>query len=84
MIKELGQSEASKNTVVTGLQHETELLRKQLANTEAALHTERGHQSELRKDKETLQKQFELVTLRLPAQKVGFWSRIFGGRTKED
>jgi len=84
LIKELRQLESSKNTVVTGLQHEIELLRQQLANTEAALHTERGHLSELRKDKETLQKQLELVTLRLPAPKVGFWSRIFGGRTKED
>jgi chromosome segregation ATPase len=84
LMEELQQSEASKNTVVTGLQHEIELLRQQLANTEAALHTERGHLSELRKDKETLQKQLELVTLRLPAPKVGFWSRIFGGRTKED
>jgi hypothetical protein len=84
LVKELRQSEASKNTIVTGLQHEIELLRQQLANTEATLQTERGHLSELRKDKETLQKQLELVTLRLPAPKVGFWSRIFGGRTKED
>jgi len=48
-----------KNVVVTGLQHEIELLRQQLANSEAALHTERGHLSELRQDKETLQKQLE-------------------------
>jgi len=84
LMKELQQSEASKNTIVTGLQHEIELLREKLANTEATVHTERGHLSELRKDKETLQKQLELVTLRLPAPKVGFWSRIFGSRTKEN
>ena len=50
------ESEASNNIVVTGLQHERELLRQQLAILEAALHTERGHLSELRHDKETLEK----------------------------
>jgi chromosome segregation ATPase len=50
LMKELQQSQASKNTVVTGLQHEIELLRQQLANTEATVQTERGHLSELRKD----------------------------------
>jgi hypothetical protein len=49
------ESEASNNIVVTGLQHERELLRQQLAILEAALHTERGHLSELRHDKETLE-----------------------------
>jgi len=34
-------------------------------------------------DKESIQKQLELVTLRLPAPKVGFWARLFGGRKKE-
>jgi hypothetical protein len=33
-------------------------------------------------DKESIQKQLELVTLRLPAPKVGFWARLFGGGRK--
>jgi len=44
---------------------------------------ETGHNFELRQDKETLQKQLELVTLRLPAHKVGFWSRIFGSKKEK-
>jgi chromosome segregation ATPase len=77
--------QASKDVITTGLQLEIELLRQQVASLESTLHTERGYLSELRHDKETLQKQLELVTLRLPAPRVGFWSRIFGGgRKKED
>jgi predicted DNA-binding protein len=84
-VEKLRQSETSKNTVVTGLQHENELLQQKVANLETLLQTERGITSELRRDKETIQEQLELVTLRLPAPKVGFWSRIFGGgRKKED
>jgi predicted RNase H-like nuclease (RuvC/YqgF family) len=84
LTEKLQQLQASKDVVITGLQHEVELLRQQLANSEATLHTERGHLSELRQDKDTLQKQLELVTLRLPAPKVGFWSRIFGGGRKKE
>ena len=69
LTKKLQQVQASKDIVITGLQHEVEMLRQQLANAEATLHIERGHSSELRQDKETLQKQLELVTLRLPAPK---------------
>jgi 16S rRNA U516 pseudouridylate synthase RsuA-like enzyme len=36
--------------------------------------------SELHHDKDKLQKQLELVTLRLPAPKVGFWARLFWRR----
>jgi len=66
------------------LQHENELLQQKVTNLETLLQTERGITSELRRDKETTQKQLELVTLRLPAPKVGFWSRIFGGGGKKD
>lgn len=69
VLEKLRQSEASKNTVVTGLQHELELLKQKVTNLEDYLHTERRHVSELRQDKEHLQKQLELVTLRLPLQK---------------
>jgi hypothetical protein len=47
------------------------------------LQTEKGLNSDLRRDKESIQKQLELVTLRLPAPKVGFWARLFGGGKKE-
>jgi len=77
-VERLRQSEASKNTVVTGLQHENELLEQKASHLETLLRTERGFTSELRRDKETMQKQLELVTLRLPAPKVGFWTSMFG------
>jgi len=34
-------------------------------------------------EKQSLYKQLELVTLRLPAPRVSFWSRVFGRRKKE-
>ena len=84
-MEKLRQSEASKNTVVTGLQHEKELLQEKLTTSETLLQNERSLTSELRRDKESIQKQLELVTLRLPAPKVGFWARLFGdGRKKEE
>jgi chromosome segregation ATPase len=78
LLETLQESEASKNVVVTGLQHRVELLEKDKTSLEAALQVEKGHSLELKADKETMQKQVELLTLRLPAPKVGFWSRIFG------
>jgi predicted nucleic acid-binding Zn-ribbon protein len=84
LMEKLQQVQASNDVTTTGLQHEIELLRQQLANLESTVHTERGHLSELRQDKETLQKQLELVTLRLPAPKVGFWGRLFGGGKKKE
>jgi metal-responsive CopG/Arc/MetJ family transcriptional regulator len=68
-VEKLRQSEASKNTVVTGLQHELELLKQKVTHLEDNLHTERGLVSELRHDKEYLQTQLELVTLRFPHRK---------------
>jgi hypothetical protein len=84
MVK-LRESEASKKTVVTGLQHENELLQQKLTTSKTLLQTEKSLNADLRCDKESIQKQLELVTLRLPAYKVGFWARLFGGgRKKED
>jgi predicted transcriptional regulator len=83
-VEKLRQSETSKNTVVTGLQHENELLQEKVTNLETLLQTERSVSSELRHDKETTQKQLELVTLRLPAPKIGFWARLFGGGRKKE
>jgi predicted transcriptional regulator len=81
-VEKLRQSEASKNTVVIGLQHEKELLEQRVEHLEALLQTERSVSSYLRRDKESIQKQLELVTLRLPAPKIGFWARIFGSGSK--
>jgi hypothetical protein len=82
-VQKLRDSEASKNTVVTGLQHENELLQQKIENLETLWQTEKGLNSDLRSDKESIQKQLELVTLRLPAPKVGFWARLFGGGKKK-
>ncbi len=82
-MEKLQQVQASKDVTTTGLQHEAELLQQKVTNLETLLHTERALTSELRRDKDNLQKQLELVTLRLPAPKVGFWARLFGGRKKE-
>lgn len=84
LMEKLHEVQASKDVTTTGLQHEIELLRQQVASFESTLQTERGHLSELRQDKETLQKQFELVTLRLPAPRIGFWSRIFGKKEAKE
>jgi hypothetical protein len=46
-----------------------------------AIHT--GSNINLKTDKEILQKQVELLTLRLPAAKVGFWARLFSSRKKQ-
>jgi hypothetical protein len=83
-IERLRQSEASKNTVVTALQHENELLQQQVSHLETLLQTEKGISSELRHDKETMQKQLELVTLRLPAPKGGLCASLFGGGRKKE
>ncbi len=69
--------------------HETaargRIVQQNITSLGGTLHAEREHLSELKHDKETLQKQLELVTLRLPVPKVSFSSRIFGGgRKKED
>jgi hypothetical protein len=59
-VERLRQSQASRDAVVTGLQHEIKLLRQKVANLETLLHTERALTSELRHDNEAIQKQLEL------------------------
>jgi metal-responsive CopG/Arc/MetJ family transcriptional regulator len=83
-VEKLRQSESSKNVVVNGLQHEVELLKKDNAKLESELQTEKILSNERKADKENLQKQLELVTLRLPPPKVGFWTRLFGGGEKKE
>ena len=83
-VEKLLQSESSKTVVVNGLQHELELLEKDKAKLEAELQTEKILSNERKSDKDNLQKQLELVTLRLPAPKAGFWARLFGGGKKKE
>jgi chromosome segregation ATPase len=61
-VERLRQSAASKNIVVNGLQHENELLQQKVSYLETLLQNERGLTSELRHDKESIQKQLELVS----------------------
>jgi chromosome segregation ATPase len=76
---------SSQDTVITGLQNELESVKAQTKNLDEKLVIYSGIINDLKADKETLQKQLELVTLRLPAPRVGFWSRVFGsGKKKEE
>ncbi len=79
----LFNTEKSNKDIITGMQHGNELLQSQMQAVQRELQLERDHNLELRTDKEQLQKQLELVTLRLPAPKEGFWARTFGRRKKE-
>lgn len=74
----LFNTEKSNKDIITGMQHGKELMQSQLQAMQRELQLERDHNLELRNDKEQLQKQLELVTLRLPTPKEGFWSRVFG------
>ena len=82
-VEKLRQSEAraaaktaSQEIVITGLQNELEVTKTQTKSLEEKLAIYTGLNTDLKVDKETLQKQLELVTLRLPAPRVGFWSRF--------
>jgi len=68
--------------VTLGLQHRVELAQKDVSSLSEQLVMHKGQIQSLERDKEHLQKQLELVTLRLPAPKEGFWARTFG-RGKE-
>lgn len=72
-----------KNTVVTGMQHDVELLQQKVADLETLLHAERGITSELRHDTEALQKQLELVT-RGSLLRSWVLERIFGDTKKQE
>jgi peptidoglycan hydrolase CwlO-like protein len=82
--KKLAEKEAAlselhtQDTVITGLQNELETVRTQVKTLEEKLVIYTGLNNDLKADKEALQKQLELVTLRLPAPRVGFWARLFG------
>ena len=67
-----------------GLQYENELLQQKLTLWEGCYKLNAGSLQKLQRGKESIQKQLELVTLRLPAPKVGFWTRLFGGGRKKE
>lgn len=81
LIKEAEQERTSE-AVRTGVQHEQELTQNNLKKTEEHVVELKGTIQDLKEDKQTLQKQLELVTLRLPAPREGLLARIFG-RKKE-
>ncbi|HEX7514885.1 MAG TPA: hypothetical protein VF393_04770 [archaeon] len=77
--KETALSELhSQDIVIAGLQNELETVRTQVKTLEEKLAIYMGLKNELQADKENLQKQLELVTLRLPPPRVSFWARLFG------
>jgi chromosome segregation ATPase len=77
--KETALSELhSQDIVIAGLQNELETVRTQVKTLEEKLAIYMGLKNELQADKENLQKQLELVTLRLPLPRVSFWARLFG------
>jgi peptidoglycan hydrolase CwlO-like protein len=68
----------TQDIVITGLQNELETLRTHVKTLEEKLAIYTGLNNDLKADKENLQKQLELVTLRLPPPKASFWARLFG------
>lgn len=87
--KKLADKEAAlsklrdQDTAIIGLQNELDTARNQIKTLEDKLAIYTGLNNDLKADKENLQKQLELVTLRLPPLRVGFWARLFGGGKKE-
>ena len=77
------QEATSHQVVVQGLQNELEKSTFQIKTLEDTLVTSTGMINDLKADKQNLQKQLELVTLRLPAPKVGFWARLFGSGKRD-
>ena len=63
---------------VSGLQKELDTARTQIKTLEDKIAIFTGLNNDLKADKENLQKQLELVTLRLPPPRVSFWARLFG------
>ena len=70
----------SQDAIIKGLQNELEFTKAQTKNLDEKLAIYTGLNNDLKADKESLQKQVELLTLRLPAPKVGFWASLFRAR----
>jgi predicted nucleic acid-binding Zn-ribbon protein len=73
----------SQETVIKGLQHELERAQDNAKRLEEHVVELKEQIHQANNEKQNLYKQLELVTLRLPAPRVSFWSRVFGKRKKE-
>lgn len=81
--KEAAQNAASQDLVIKGLQNELGRAEIEVKNLSDKVTENAGTINELKTDKEYFKKQVELLTLRLPAPKVGFWARLFGSSKRE-
>ncbi|MGZ4903029.1 MAG: hypothetical protein ACXV47_09130 [Halobacteriota archaeon] len=72
------EEERRHKDITNALRHEQELTQNNLKKAEEQVVELKGQIHGLNEDKQYLQKQLELVTLRLPAPKEGFWSGVFG------
>ena len=81
--KEAAEKATSQDIVIKGLQNELENAQKDVKSLNEKVAENAGTINELKTDKEYFKKQLELVTLRLPPSKVGFWSRIFGSKKEK-
>jgi len=74
----LTEEERRHKDITNALRHEPELTQNNLKKAEEQVVELKGQMHSLNEDKQYLQKQLELVTLRLPAPKDGLWFREFG------
>ncbi|MGZ4863656.1 MAG: hypothetical protein ACXV5H_04085 [Halobacteriota archaeon] len=77
------QEATSHHVVVQGLKNELEKSTNQIKTLEDKLIASTDMINDLKADKQNLQKQLELVTLKLPAPKVGFWARLSASGKKD-
>jgi chromosome segregation ATPase len=78
------EGHTAQDAAIIGLQNEAETLRTQVKTLEEKLVIYTGLNNDLKADKDTLQKQLELVTLRLPTPRVGLWTRLFGKKEQKE
>ncbi len=78
------ESAQERDVAIKGLQHELELEKTNTKNLSEQIGELKDRIHGLEKDKEYLQKQLNLVTLRLPGAKEGFWSRVFHRKKKTE
>jgi hypothetical protein len=74
---------ASQDIMIKGLQNELEFTKTQMKSLDEKLAIYIGLNNDLKADKEILLKQVELLTLRLPAPRSGFWVRLLGSKKEQ-
>jgi|GEM_PF-3180972 len=82
MQEEAAQNAASQDVVIKGMQNELERAKTEAKNLSDKVADNAGTINKLEADKEYFKKQLELVTLRLPAPRVGLLARLFGRKQK--